>query len=156
MKQIIKAVFLILVIGGILSCDHSDIKKENERLKQENKCIEVENTNYRHKEQQELYARMNTKYAVVSYKISRCTSSSRSGNDNWKCVRWYVYYSVPNIIEVPSRLSEDMKYRIMDENKPTGDIINRDLSVFDSYAEASKFRMQRQQDNRYVDYEPLI
>jgi len=131
-----KILLFILLFGSLYSCDYSKIKEENKQLKSANTYLESKVDMY----EQMLQVQVMKKYAVAMVKYQRCIEWTGD-----KCSKKETLYSASEVIDVPSVLSEDDKYRILDNTSFEGiwmfdDIVERELFVFDTYAEASRKR----------------
>lgn len=135
-KSFIISLLTPVICSLVTSCDYFTVKKENDQLKEERAYSDSIIEAYRYKEQQEEYIKMMKKYAVYVIKYNQCKAWKSSD-----CIEWDTFYRT-DIVEVPAILSEDDKYRILDEHSSllySDDyIISREFFVFDSYTEASK------------------
>jgi len=158
MKQIVKISLLLLVSGVILSCDYSTIKKENEDLRKENEMLkssvaQLEQAELRRKKEEEykLYLESIKKYAVVVVKYNSIISVSSNNGAQYE-----VKKRISDVIEVPSNITEDEKYKLMDKNTPIFStsiygyksyVLDKKIHVFDRYSEASDFMTRERSSN---------
>lgn len=134
-------IVVLLIITSLYSCDYLAVKKGNEQLKEEKIYSDSIMNAYKKKELQEELVGMMNKYAVYVIKYNQCKRWGSHQEESYNCLEWETFYRT-GIIEVSVMLSEDDKYRILDEHSSlcySDDyIISRELFVFDSYTEASK------------------
>jgi hypothetical protein len=119
------------------------VKNENELLKAKVNELDSINEKYRQEEFQRYIIENSKKYAFVVIKYSDCIAWQGS-----ECIERKTRYLISEIDKVPYSLTESDKYKIMDDIQAFapvyGDnyIINREIFVFDTYAEASQNRQK--------------
>lgn len=134
----------IIFLCSILFCScNENLKKENELLKARVNELDSINKEYRQEECRKYMIDNLNKYAFVVIKYSDCIAWQGS-----ECIERKTRYLISEVDKVPYSLAESDKYKIMDDVQAFapvyGDnyIINREIFVFDTYAEASRNRQK--------------
>lgn len=143
MKQIMKTIFVLIILLITPSCDYQQIKNENKRLTEELIKIKQIEEERRLKKEHENYIKSLKKYAVVVNKYNRLVSVSRERGPKY-AVKWHI----SNVVEVSLNMTRDEEARVIDQNTLTFNtemmgyksyILEKKIHYFNTYSEASDF-----------------